>query len=299
MTLPQRRRLAVTTSCTWRMQSPAVSTPAADANGRLNRHAMTRSTRALMRYSVLLPLSVALLAYAAPSPAQQVASSNARSALESRAARAESVAALDSETATVRAERRAEASALRARLRDGDFHVGDRITVNVAGEPTLSNTYTVRSGNVLEIPSVGDVSLHGVLRSELHDVLLREIGRYIKQPEIQVTMLVNVGILGAIGRPGFYGVAPDAPLTDVLMTAGGPTGNTDFARSRIMRGTSEFANASQVRRLLEENATIDQLGLQSGDQIIVGERTNRWQSLPMIVSIVSVLATTAVLFSHR
>ena len=260
---------------------------------------MTRSTRALMRYSVWLPLSVALLAYAASASAQQVASSNARSALESRAARAESVAALDSEAATVRAERRAEASALRARLRDGDFHVGDRITVNVAGEPTLSNTYTVRSGNVLEIPSVGDVSLHGVLRSELHDVLQREIGRFIKQPEIQVTMLVSVGILGAIGRPGFYGVAPDAPLTDVLMTAGGPTGNTDFARSRIMRGASEFASADQVRRLLEENATIDQLGLQSGDQIIVGERTNRWQSLPLIVSVVSVLATTAVLFSHR
>ena len=252
-----------------------------------------------MRYSVWSVLSVALLAYAAPSSAQQVASSNARNALESRAARAESVAALDSETAAVRAERRAEASALRARLRDGDFHVGDRITVNVTGEPTMSNTYTVRSGNVLEIPSVGEISLHGVLRSELHDVLQREIGRYIKQPEIQVTMLVNVGILGAIGRPGFYGVAPDAALTDVLMTAGGPTGNTDFARSRIMRGASEFASADKVRRLLEENMTIDQLGLQSGDQIVIGERTNRWQSLPLVVSIVSVLATTAVLFSHR
>ena len=261
---------------------------------------MTRSTRAHIRPALWLALSAALVAHAAPSLAQQVAaSSNARSALESRAARAESVAALDSEAATVRAERRAEANALRARLRDGDFHVGDRITVNVAGEPTMSNTYTVRSGNVLEIPTVGEVSLHGVLRSELHDVLLHEISRYIKQPEIQVTMLVNVGILGAIGRPGFYGVAPDAPLTDVLMTAGGPTGNTDFARSRIMRGASEFASSDRVRGLLEANTTIDQLGLQSGDQIIVGERTNRWQSLPLIVSIVSVLATTAVLFTHR
>jgi len=261
--------------------------------------AMTRSTRTLIRHTISFSLSVALLVPAASSSGQQVVGSNARSALETRAARAESVAALDSETSTVRAERRAEASALRARLRDGDFHVGDRITVNVAGEPTLSNTYTVRSGNVLEIPSIGEVALHGVLRDELHDVLLREIARYIKQPEIQVTTLVNVGILGAIGRPGFYGVAPDAALTDVLMTAGGPTGNTDLARSRIMRGASEFANAAMVRRLLEENATIDQLGLQSGDQIIVGERTNRWQNLPVIVSVVSVLATTAVLFSHR
>lgn len=261
--------------------------------------AMTRSTRALNRCTISLSLSVALFVPAASSSGQQVIGSNARSALESRAARAESVAALDSEPGTVRAERRAEASVLRARLRDGDFHVGDRITLTVAGEPTLSNTYTVRSGNVLEIPSVGEVSLRGVLRDELRDVLLREVARYIKQPDIQVTMLVNVGILGAIGRPGFYGVAPDAALTDVLMTAGGPTGNTDLSRSRIMRGTSEFASGGMVRRLLEENATIDQLGLQSGDQIIVGERTNRWQSLPLIASVVSVLATTAVLFSHR
>jgi len=205
--------------------------------------------------------------------------------LQSRAARAESAAAGD--------------DVLRSRLRDGDFHPGDRITLWVNGEPALSNTFTVRAGNILVIPSLQELSLKGVLRSELRDVLLREIRRYIRDPEIQVTTLVNIAVLGAVGRPGFYAVPPDAPITDVLMTAGGPSGNADFGRSRVIRDGGDFVDAPRVRRVLEANSTLDEIGVQSGDQIVIGERTHRWQTVSAVLGVVSVLATTLVLLGHR
>jgi protein involved in polysaccharide export with SLBB domain len=251
-----------------------------------------------MQHSACLWLAVAVLAYSAPCTAQQDAGANERIALQSRAARAESAASLDSVAAFSRAKRLFEANAVRARLRDGDFHPGDRITLWVNGEPTMSSTFTVRAGNVLVIPTLPDISLRGVLRSELHAVLLREISRYIREPEIQVTTLVNIAVLGAVGRPGFYAVPPDAPITDVLMTAGGPGANSDFGRSRITRAGAELADAPKVRRWLEDNSTLDDMGIQSGDQIIVGERTHRWQAISAVLGVTSLLATSLVLVRH-
>lgn len=242
-----------------------------------------------MRPIVWLSLSSALVVHALPTRAQSTGGSE-RVTLQSRVARAESAGTR--EAAAV--DRRSE-----ARLRDGDFHPGDRITLWVNGEPSLSNTYTVRAGNVLVIPTLQELSLRGVLRSELRDVLLREIRRYIRDPEIQVTTLVNVAVLGAVGRPGFYAVAPDAPITDVLMTAGGPGANADFGRSRVVRDGADFVDAARVRRVLEANNTLDEIGVQSGDQIIIGERTHRWQNLSAVLGVASVLATTLVLVSHR
>ena len=249
-----------------------------------------------MRPIAWLSLSSTLLAYALPCGAQQSsAGASERITLQSRVARAESAGTRE----TAGSDRRSEADLLRSRLRDGDFHPGDRITLWVNGEPSLSNTYTVRAGNVLVIPSLQELSLRGVLRSELRDVLLREIRRFIKDPEIQVTTLVNIAVLGAVGRPGFYAVAPDAPITDVLMTAGGPNGNSDFGRSRVVRDGVDFADAARVRRFVEANSTLDEIGVQSGDQIVIGERPHRWQTVSAVLGVTSLLATTLVLVRHR
>jgi len=240
-----------------------------------------------------------LLLRTVPCAAQQVSSRNERGVLESRAARAESSATSYPSADGTREARRAEASALRARLLEGDFHPGDRITLWINGEPSLSNTFTVRAGNVLEIPSLPPISLRGVLRSELRDVLLTEIRRYIKEPEIQVTTLVNVTILGAVGRPGFYAVAPDAPITDILMTAGGPSANADLTRSHVVRNGADIVDEKGLRLQLEANKTIDEIGIQSGDQVVIGDRPHRWQTTSSVLGVFALLVPTVVLLFRR
>jgi protein involved in polysaccharide export with SLBB domain len=255
-------------------------------------------TRALIRNSSHIAIALALLART-PCAAQQVASTNERIVLEARAARAESAAARDSVAAAQRAERRAEAAALRTRLQTGDFHVGDRITLTVTGEPALSGTFTVRAGNALEVPSLPTISLRGVLRSELHDLLSREIGRYIKQPEIRVSSLVNLAVFGAVARPGFYAVAPDAPLTDVLMTAGGPTPAVDMAHSHIVREGADFMSSTQLGHYLDTNSTLDDMGVQSGDQIVIGERQHHWQAVAGVFGVLALVLPAVALFARH
>ena len=216
-----------------------------------------------------------------------------RQALEARAARAESSAVGDSGD-PVRSDRLAEATAIRARLRNGDFHAGDRITVWVNGETALSNTFTVREGNILSIPTIPDISLTGVLRSELRDVVIREIKRFIKNPEVQVTTQIQVAVLGAVGHPGFYSVAPGVPLTELLMTAGGPTPSSDFGRSKIVRGSAVLASAKELKQVLSANKTLDDVGIQTGDQLVIGERPRRFDRVTAVVSLLSVAATTLI-----
>ena len=236
-------------------------------------------------------VAICLVAHSQSGAAQRPMSAE-RATLEARAARAESLTIGDSGAESTRADRLAEATAIRARLRDGDFHVGDRITVWVNGEQALSNTFTVRAGNTLQLPTLSEISLQGVLRSELRDVLTTEIKRFIKNPEVQVSTQIHIAVLGAIGKPGFYSVSPDAPLTDVLMTAGGPAANADFGRAKILRGAATFAGPTQLRSALGANRTLEDVGIQTGDQIVIGERPRRFDKVTAVAGVLSVAATT-------
>lgn len=253
-----------------------------------------------MTLVVRIGISVALLA-AVVRPtvghAQQLASRTERQILEARAARAESAATSGSLADDTRTARLAEASVLRARLRDGDFHPGDRIQVTVVGESALSNTYPVRTGAVIEIPTLPAVSLHGVLRSELKEVLTKEVARFIKNPEVLVGTFMQVSVGGGVTNAGFYSVAPDAPLTDVLMKAGGPAPTADFKRSTITRGNQVVADNNRFAQALSANETLDDLGVQTGDQIVVGKRPQRWDAVTRVSAVVG-LALSIVLVAR-
>jgi hypothetical protein len=94
-------------------------------------------------------------------------------------------------------------------------------------------------------------------------------------------------------------VSPDAPITDVLMTAGGPAGNADLGKSQIMRDGAVVADAAKLRRLLEANSPLDESGVRSGDQIVVGQSSQRWQMISGVIGVVSLLATTFVVLRRR
>jgi len=255
-----------------------------------------------MSLVVRIGISVALFsAVARPTVghAQQLASRPERQILEARAARAESAATSGSLADDTRTARLAEASVLRARLRDGDFHPGDRIQVTVVGESALSNTYPVRAGSVIEIPTLPAISLRGVLRSELKEVLTNQVARYIRNPEVLVGTFMQVSVGGGVTNPGFYSVAPDAPLTEVLMKAGGPAAGADFKKSTITRGNQIVADRNRFAQALSANETLDDLGIQTGDQIEVGKRPQRWDAVTKATAIIGLALSIALVARTR
>lgn len=240
---------------------------------------------------------IALLFAAAPAIAQTPTPQASRSTQASReelmtlAAEAERQAASATAEET-RQQKLLEATELRERLRDGDFQVGDRIVLRVRGDSALTDTFVVRAGRTISLPNLSEISLAGVLRSELQGYLAKEIARYVREPVVQTSSLIRLAVLGEVIRPGFYAVGSDVLVTDVIMLAGGPNSSADLRRVSVRRGAREVWSADRVHAAMTRGTTLDQLNLRAGDELVIGERKRR--GVGSVLQIVTALSAVAV-----
>ena len=188
--------------------------------------------------------------------------------------------------------RRAEAAAIRARLRDGDFQVGDVVVLRVVGVPQFSDSFPVRAGRMLELPEILPIPLTGVLRTELQSHLRGHVARYVIDPTVEAHSLVRVAVAGAVTRPGFYEVRPDAPLSQAVMSAGGLTPDADATRMSVRRAGQVVIPQASVRSAVAMGATLDDLNIRAGDELRIEERPRRnWLEVARTVAYVAALAT--------
>ena len=214
--------------------------------------------------------------------------SAARTELDSLAARAEALASSPSGSAQARAEKQREAEALRRRLKNGDFEVGDEIAVSVRGDSVLSDTFQVQLGGTLLLPSLPELSLVGVLRSELESRLDAHIAQYLKDKRVRAITLVRFGVLGEVARPGYYWLPPTVRISDAIMAAGGPTPRADLQRTFVRRGSRELLSKSAVRAAMVEGLTLDKLNLDAGDELVVrAKREWGWQTVAQAAALTS------------
>lgn len=184
------------------------------------------------------------------------------------------------------------AETARERLANGDFRVGDRIALAVVGEPALTDTFTVREAQILQLPNVPEIHLQGVLHAELQDTLAHDLARYIKDPVVHATPLVRVAVLGQVARPGYYSAAADELVSTLLMRAGGLTPTSDLGKTVVRRGSETVYPAKALQTAMSHGETIDQLALQPGDQVVVGDRPAGGRTLQYL-GVAAVLAGIA------
>jgi hypothetical protein len=172
---------------------------------------------------------------------------------------------------------REDAALIRARLQNGDFRVGDRITLDVQGEPNLPDTVIVESGPMIVLPLFGEIPVAGVLRSEIQAHLTRALSRFINDPVVRANGHIRISVQGQITRPGFYTMPAEMLVGDALMVAGGPTSASNMGGIHIDRGTAILLEGEALQEAIRNGLTLDQLNLQAGDQIVVPERrTGGW-----------------------
>ena len=218
-----------------------------------------------------LSVATAVLALGAPAAAQDVLGSQRRQAtraeLEQAIAGAEAVAP----TADPRTREKlaAHVTSLRQRLRNGDFAPGDRLLLTVIGDSSLTDTFTVKQDQRLQLPNIPEISLRGVLDSELSSHLARELSRYLKDPQVTATGLIRVSVMGGIGRPGFLTVPVDQLVTDVLMSAGGPSQTGEFNKAYVKRADKKYLDEKQFADALRTGRTVGDVSLRDGDEIYI------------------------------
>lgn len=184
----------------------------------------------------------------------------------------------------------AEASAIRARLEKGDFRVGDQFLVTFRLDSVRSESVLVRDSLKVALLNLPDVSLAGVLRSELNDHMGAHVSRYLRNAELRASVLTRVAILGAVARPGFYYAAPDRPLSDLVMMAGGPAPNANLNELEVSRDSKQLIKSKDSRQYLKDGRTLEQLDIQSGDEVRVPQKRKiNWQIFVQLALVLSTL----------
>lgn len=201
------------------------------------------------------------------------------------------------------AHRTGEAWLLRQRLEKGDFQDGDKIALTVqaslmAGPLDLPETVTVRAGRRIELGRMGELSLDGVLRSELTEKVRDHLAQYVKEPLVRTTPLVRVGVLGFVGRPGFFYSPADRPLSDVLMLAGGPIQDANISGVTVRRGDDVIWNAQDTHTAIADGMSLDRMHLRAGDEIFVPQKRHiQWLGVASFA--LSAVGAAMYLFSRR
>ena len=188
-------------------------------------------------------------------------------------------------TAAESQKRTSEAFLLRSRLQRGDFQEGDRIAVVIEGSQMVLDTLQVRTGKMLQFPRMGELTLNGVLRAELTDVVRQHLAKYLNSPNVRTTPLLQIGVFGNVTQPGYHYTPADVVLRDVIMRAGGPTATADLSKVVVRRGGEVIWGAKDVSVALSDGLSVDGLHLRTGDELWVPERKRfQFSTLATIIS---------------
>jgi protein involved in polysaccharide export with SLBB domain len=187
-----------------------------------------------------------------------------------------------------------QAAALRRRLREGDFQVGDRIVLTIVSDTPHTDTLLVRPGTVIDLPGKAVLPLTGVLRSEVKDLVTAEVLKYVKAEGVDVTPLTRIAVLGEVAHPGYFAFGGNVPITDAIMLAGGPTAAADIERTVVKRQGREYRSTKETRLAVTQGLTLDQLGLNAGDELVVGR--HRQLINPVVTTVIGMGASLITLF---
>lgn len=145
--------------------------------------------------------------------------------------------------------------------------VGDRVLLRVDGAAQLSDTFEVAAGPSILLPAIGPIPLAGVARDTLTSYFTGVLSKYMRDPVVHAELLIRVGVVGEVARPGYYSVPDDLLFSDLLMHAGGPTKDANVHKMRLEREGAVRWEGDKVNQAVTGQQTLGELGFQSGDQV--------------------------------
>jgi polysaccharide export outer membrane protein len=192
-----------------------------------------------------------------------------RQELEQVLARYEAASRSPAYSRALRSRAAADEDSIRARLRDGDLRIGDRVRLVVEGQTLLTDTFTVSPGPVLVLPGIGNVALGGVLRSELEGLLARTVEGVYRGAVVHARLFTRLAVLGGVPKPGFYSLPSEALVEDAISAAGGISSQVSLREAFVERGRARLFPPDSLQSAMQERRTLSEMGIQDGDRLIV------------------------------
>jgi polysaccharide biosynthesis/export protein len=158
--------------------------------------------------------------------------------------------------------------------------IGDSIAITVPDFPEFNASGNIDPDGNFLVPILGRIAVIGLTLDELQTKIRVQLGtKYLREePEVIAVLAtarpVQLTVLGEVFRPGFYSIAPNTPITQVLLTAGGSTPRADL-RSVIVRRT--LVDGTVLEQKLDlytpliAGQRLPDFRLQGGDAVIISK----------------------------
>ena len=170
---------------------------------------------------------------------------------------------------------------------------GDIVRIQVWGQEAYSGQFQVDERGILQYPIIGDITVTNLTVADLRDRLREELERIFNRPFVTVTPLFRMAVLGEVARPGLYTVDPTLSVLDIVAMAGGTARNGDLNNIRLLRAGAE--EQLSFRRENIQGRTLQDIGVRSGDQILVARRPFTRDDLVIVLQAVQITISLAIL----
>ncbi len=162
---------------------------------------------------------------------------------------------------------------------------GDVVRIVVWGHQELSGEFPIDENYNLLYPLIGPISVRNLTVAQLRERLNTDLSQLFQKPFIAVTPLFRVAVLGEVLKPGLYSVDPTLTIFDVLALAGGMTRDANQGKLQLLRG-GETIRVSTAPSTIARS-TLRELGMRSGDQVVVPRKALTWQDWSLIIQVAS------------
>jgi polysaccharide export outer membrane protein len=105
-------------------------------------------------------------------------------------------------------------------------------------EPGASVAVPVRPDGKISVPLLDDVQAEGFTALELKEVITRDLGEYVTNPDVTVVVggvSKRIYMLGEVGRQGPIALSSDLRVTDAISAAGGFGTFADKKNVKVIR----------------------------------------------------------------
>ena len=174
---------------------------------------------------------------------------------------------------------------------------GDIVRIDVWGQQEFSGQFQVDERGVLQYPLLGELETRDLTVAELRDRVRKGLEAVFNSPFVTVTPLFRMAVLGEVVRPGLYTVDPTLSVLDVVAMAGGPSRSGDLNKIRLLRSGSERRIRFEEESV--QGRTLQEIGVRSGDQILVDRRRFTRDDLVLVLQSVQIAVSVFILFQVK
>jgi len=162
---------------------------------------------------------------------------------------------------------------------------GDVVRIVVWGHQELSGEFPIDENYDLLYPLIGPINVRNLSVTQLRERLNTDLSQLFQRPFIAVTPLFRVAVLGEVLKPGLLSADPTLTIFDLLALAGGPTRDANQNKLQLLRGGETIRVSTDPAAIAR--STLQELGVRSGDQVVVPRKALTFQDWSLIVQVAS------------